>query len=398
MRLARLAAAATIAAALLTAPPAHARGALNGRISFTSFRDGELGDIWTMNPDGSQLRKLTSGPLYDAQSDWSPDGQKIAFRRGPDGSHALEVWAMDLYGGNQTALAFPNPRGARNQFTSQPSWTPDGQGLLFRAQVPPRLDESDIWTMKTDGSDQHLLVHVDGDELYPSYSPDMSKIAFTSPVGKGDRAIFTMNPDGTDLTKVFDVPGKFDSAPAWSPDGSRIAFESDMDGDSEIYVMNADGTDVRQLTNNTDHDEGPAWSPDGTRIAFTRGPNDVNGDIWVMNADGSDQIQLTDSPARDESPDWQPLPFDGDYAACGDVTHSGPGAYSVQASAGLGCGRALAVAARWAAGRRLHAFRCTTSDGGYHALEVRCVRRHHRWSRARKSLLFVFRNDFAETP
>src|SRR5688500_19448864 len=77
-----------ILGALLALAPAAAGadGALNGRISFTSFRDGQLGDIWTMNPDGTQLRKLTAGPLYDAQSDWGPDGQWIAFRRRPNAS------------------------------------------------------------------------------------------------------------------------------------------------------------------------------------------------------------------------------------------------------------------------------------------------------------------------
>jgi Tol biopolymer transport system component len=358
-----------------------------------------------MSPDGTQLRKLTGGPLYDAQADWSPDGQKIAFRRGRDASHGLEIWTMDLYGASQDVLTYPDPRGARNQFTTQPSWTPDGRGLLFRATLPPRLDDSDIWTMKTDGSDRHLLVHLDGDQLYPSYSPDMSKVAFTTPVSTGDRAIFTMSPDGSGLTKVFDIPGAFDSAPAWSPDGSRIAFESDMDGDSEIYVMNADGSDVRQLTNNTIHDEGLAWSPDGTRIAFTSGLDNLNGDIWVMNADGSDPIQLTNSPGRDESPDSQPIPHNGDYTACGDVTHTGPRAYSVNASPRVRCEKALTVAARWAAdalgtkpGRGLDGFRCESSDAGYGALEVRCVRRHGRSWRPRKSLLFIFRDEAAEAP
>ena len=103
----RCAAGALLAAALLIglatalASTAHADGALNGRISFTSFRDGALGDIWTMNPDGGELRKLTTDTpgepaLYDAQADWSPDGQRIAFRRGPNASTRLGVWTMTL--------------------------------------------------------------------------------------------------------------------------------------------------------------------------------------------------------------------------------------------------------------------------------------------------------------
>src|SRR5215216_5466209 len=311
------------------ATAAHADGALNGRISFTSFRDAQLGDIWTIDPDGSHGRKLTSGPLYDAQSDWSRDGQSIGFRRGPNAFLNLGVWKMDLYGGNLALLAQGDPADP-TQNSTQPAWAPDGHSLLFRATRPPYLD-SDIWRMDTDGSNQALVVHIPGDQLYPSYSPDMSEIAYTTPLGTGDRGIFTVDADGaTPPTKVFDAPGKYDSAPNWSPDGRQIAFESDQNGDMEIYAMDADGTDVRQITDNAVHDEGPAWSPDGERMVFTSGPDNLHSDIYVMNADGSDRMRLMDVPGRDESPDWQPIPHTDGFVACGDVTHAGGGAYSVK--------------------------------------------------------------------
>ena len=104
---------------------------------------------------------------------------------------------------------------------------------------------------------------------------------------------------------LFDAsPTIDDSAPAWSPDGRQIAFESDLDGDKEIYVMNADGSNVRQITHNTLWDEGPAWSPDGTKFVFSSGADDLHLDIWTMNVDGSNPRQLTTYPGRDESPDW----------------------------------------------------------------------------------------------
>ena len=82
-----------------------------------------------------------------------------------------------------------------------------------------------------------------------------------------------------------------DTDPAWSPDGTRIAFGSNRDGDRDIYVMDADGGNVQQLTDDPESDRDPAWSPDGTRIAFTR-----NGDIYVMDADGGNVQLLTDGP------------------------------------------------------------------------------------------------------
>jgi Tol biopolymer transport system component len=401
--------------ALALAAAAEADGALNGRISFTSFRDGELGDIWTMNPDGTQLRKLTAGPLYDAQSDWSPDGQWLAFRRGSDGSRGLGVWKMDLYGANQRLLTQGDP-AVPTQNATQPAWTPDGQGLLFRATLPP-FPDSDVWAMDTEGSARHIVAHVPGEQLYPSYSPDMSRIAFTTPVISDDRAIFTMAPDGSDPMKVFDVVEAYDSAPNWSPDGSQIAFQSDQDGDMEIYVMNADGTDVRQLTQNTLHDEGPVWAPDGTRVAYTSGADNLNGDVWVMDADGTNQQQLMAQLGRDESPDWQPVPHTGHYRACGDVTHIGAGAYSVKAvGRHLDCTRAKALATRWSdaalaaaqhdpaegasddgAQDALRGFACRTSDAGYRALKVRCSHKGHgdrsRARSHRKSILFIWRDS-----
>jgi TolB protein len=368
---------------------AHADGALNGRISFTSFRDGALGDIWTMNPDGSGTRKLTTDiagepPLYDAQSDWSPDGRWIAFRRGPNASTRLGVWKMTRYGEAQRLLAEGDP-GVPRQNATQPSWAPDGGTILFRANRPP-FSDTDVWEMDPDVNDQRLVAHIPGEQLYPSYAPDKSRIAFTAPLS-GDRAIFTAAPDGSDVRVVFDVLGVDDSAPNWSPDGRRIAFESAMDGDGELYVIDADGTDLRQLTHNEVHDEGPSWSPDGQRIVFTSGPTNLDGDIWVMDADGSDRTRITDSPGRDESPDWQPVPLAGDYpAACGDVVHAGAGAYSVKAAgASLRCTKARDVAAAWSAraeaGKRpgrVGGFKCTTSDAGDSTLLVECAHRGNR--------------------
>lgn len=106
----------------------------------------------------------------------------------------------------------------------------------------------------------------------PAYSPDGSKIAFVSGGAQG-QDIFVMNADGTGRKQITNT-GSADKQPAWSPDGKKIAFvansfDSDRQTDDEIWTINADGTGRRQVTNNTvQTDEQPAWSPDGTRIAF----------------------------------------------------------------------------------------------------------------------------------
>ena len=96
-----------------------------------------------------------------------------------------------------------------------------------------------------------------------------------------------------------------DGSPAWSPDGRRIAFYSERDGNAEIYVMHADGTGVTRLTNSSADEGYPAWSPDGRTISFDS-DRTGNFDVFAMNADGSNVRPITKHPARDVSATWSP--------------------------------------------------------------------------------------------
>jgi TolB protein len=125
--------------------------------------------------------------------------------------------------------------------------------------------------------------------------------------------LFVTNPDGTGLTKLPSVPG--DTDPAWSPDGSKIAFARFREGGAGIWVVNADGTGTRRITDGGPDvdgaDLGPAWSPDGSRIAFAREGRPAkaptgNTDIYMVNADGTDVVRLTDDPMMEYAPTWSP--------------------------------------------------------------------------------------------
>jgi TolB protein len=344
--------------AALSAPGAQA-DPFNGRIAFSSFRVDpppgatRTGDIFTLNPDGTGLRQLTDNPADDAQSDWAPDGRDIAYRiRKPGFTINFEVARMTASGENHQRLTFTPDR----QASSQPSWFPDKSGILFRRSGPGGV--SSIWRMGTLGEDPLLRYDPPGPQLYPSLSPDMSTVLFattTSPTGDTDRAIQTLNADGTGLRTLFDIVGAYDSAAAWAPDGTRIAFESNADvgggnpeRDMEIWVMDAGGTNPTQLTHNALHDEGPAWSPDGTLLAYSSGADDGHLDVNVMTAAGVHVRRLTDYAGRDESPDWQPIPAPPTDRRCGDLAETGPGARDVRAAGdGLSCEKALELAASW---------------------------------------------------
>ncbi len=152
-----------------------------------------------------------------------------------------------------------------------------------------------------------------GDDVFPAWSPDGSRIAFQA-YRDGQAEIYVMNANGSGQTRLTNH-GDYDGQPAWSPDGSQIAFVRRESGQYRIWVMDADGSNQRRLSNQA-YSENPAWSPDGSQIAYD---SDGNGDgwqeIWLMNADGSNQREVYDPPESETDAwvgSWSP---DGRYVA-----------------------------------------------------------------------------------
>jgi Tol biopolymer transport system component len=160
-----------------------------------------------------------------------------------------------------------------------------------------RDGNNEIYVMNVDGTTQTRLTNDPASDFLPAWSPDGSKIAFVKGVD-----IFVMSGDGSNLIGLTSAAAG-NSAPAWSPDGTKIAFHSSRDGNFEIYVMNADGSSQTRLTNNAAGDFGPAWSPDGQQIVF-RSDRDGNNEIYIMAANGTGQTRLTTSTLDDQEPSF----------------------------------------------------------------------------------------------
>jgi TolB protein len=230
---------------------------LQGRIVFSNGTQ----DIWVARADGSGAHRITRTSAQEFDPTWSPYGSQIAYRHQTGGDETTEIFVMDA-----------------------------------------------------DGSAQHNLTRNRVADWGPDWSPNGRWIAWNSAVGTDGYGLFgyVMRPDGS---RVRRIANHYVEYPAWSPDGSKIAFMAQEAGaagddpDYNIFVMDADGSTVRRLTNAPGEDGWPAWSPDGARIVFASARDDCSiseaadclstGDIgpwidvWIMSPNGSHLRRVT---------------------------------------------------------------------------------------------------------
>jgi TolB protein len=286
----------------------------NGKIAFSGNGDGDY-ELYSMNPDGTGRTQLTHNDIDENLSDlndvsptWSPRGDRLLFQRG------RSIPALTAIDGLYTA----NPDGTNEQLLFETiltdnGWSPEGNRIVFAACTSAGHGSCfgyTVFTSNPNGGDSRPLDSPSSFVVSVDWSPDGSKIA----IGDG-QDIWTIPADETGgSTPLVTGPGD-NGVPSWSPDGRRLAFMSDRDGNFEIYVMNADGTGQTRLTDNPLTDGNPVWSPDGTRIAFDRRECNTSrcvANILTMDADGTNEVQLTtnglDTGAFEGGPDWQPIP------------------------------------------------------------------------------------------
>ena len=205
--------------------------------------------------------------------------------------------------------------------------SPEGKIVYVKQGTEPseHCDEQhacdDIWVMDADGTNQTNLTNTpDTNEGQPAWSPDGTKIAFTGPgdlnedgVRLGD--IYVMDADGTNRTNLTDTPNRSDYQPSWAPSGAQLTFVRVVEGrvfleQPDIFVMDTDPAtkdDAINLTQTDESEYDPAWSPDGAKIAFA-GVRNSGWEIVTMDPDGQNEKILTGDgfDGNDEAPDWSP--------------------------------------------------------------------------------------------
>lgn len=292
---------------LLWAMPAGAAfPGVNGKIAFEDNSGGDY-EIYVRAADGGSPVNLTNNPAADYSPSWSPGGARIAFTTYRDGN--AEVYVMNADGSEPENLTKDPSRD------SGPNWSPDGASIVFSSN---RNGNYDIYVMDSDGTDVRQLTDDPAADYEPAFSPDGDSIIFTSE-RDGNAEIYRIPAGGGSAVNLTNRPQTDDEMADWSPDGTRITFNSGSTsreaGTFKIWVMNADGSGQTNLSGDRGGEFDPSWSPDGKLILFD------SSDLYVMAPDGSDLKNLTNTAGADEqTSDWQPLtPAAGDADCSGGV-------------------------------------------------------------------------------
>ncbi len=211
-------------------------------------------DIYSANAsDGGDLRRLTDAPGYDAEATVSPQGDKIVFTSMRDGDP--ELYLMDLDGGNQKRLTFAKG------YDGGAFFSPDGKRLVFRASRPVTPEQLRVYD-------------------------DLVKKQYVRPT---ELELFVMNVDGSELRKITNF-GKASFGPFFHPDGERIIFSSNMQGENprnfDLYIVGIDGEGLERITTNETFDGFPMFTRDGRRLVFASNrENQKRGDTNIFLAD-----------------------------------------------------------------------------------------------------------------
>jgi Tol biopolymer transport system component len=262
------------------------------KILFTSDRAG-TSDLYVMNADGTEVRRLTDGPGTARFPSWSPDGTMIAFTAYPEGTlyESAHLYVMNADGSGMRQVR-PHP------WVTRPSWSPDGSRIVYATSMYRSLtqaqQESVIHVVNVaDAVDTPLTLDL-GHAINPAWSPDGSRIAFIQGVGGSMpwlETLHVMNPDGSGKTALATCHGLCEFQ--WSPDGSEILLLRDPNrydpDDVQLVIVAADGSSETVIR--IGNLEGAlTWSPDGKRVAFIENW----GALTVVNRDGTGRTILTD--------------------------------------------------------------------------------------------------------
>lgn len=221
---------------------------------------------------------------------------KIAFSSDRTGNR--EVWLMDYDGHNQKQITISKT------VNLSPDLSPDGKSVVYTTYRSSEEGTGQVLVMYSIYDGKKTILFSKGSlNSAPAWSADGSRVAFTSNY-TGNAEIHVINTSGTGLRQVT-FNRSIDTSPAWNPSSGQLAFTSDRSGNPMVYIMNEDGTNERRLTFVGEYNESAAWSPDGTKLAYVS-RSGINFDIYVVDMRTNVVTRLTQNELSNENPYWSP--------------------------------------------------------------------------------------------
>jgi len=293
-----------------------------GFISFTSIRLGSsfnspASDIVLLDPNNGELRWLTNGVLVNESSAWSPSGDQLIFTKDN------LPYTVDVNGENQ--IEIDSPFGSS---ISHPSWSSNDDIMAIYA-APGKYPQ--LWQASLQDLEWGVITPELSFQFNSVWSPDGTMYAFSGSPGKiysewfnlffgnyflggfrltqfdiPPRDVYIVDAVTGEMTQLTTGEGD-DYDPAWSQDGTKLAYASNLDeNNSEIFVMDRDGSNQTQLTFSNAQDNHPSWSPDGSLIAFSS-DSTGNFEIYTVSTIGeSEPVRMTNNVMDDLEPVWSP--------------------------------------------------------------------------------------------
>jgi TolB protein len=278
---------------------AQLRGVARSKLAFVSDRDAtkerRSKELYIMDYDGWNPRRVTVNGSLNILPTWSPDGRSIAYVSYRQG--APDVFLASIYEGKSANLT--NGKGAQ---ALAAAFSPDGKHIAYASN---RSGNMDIWVANADGSGARKVTTSSAADTAPCWSPTAQEIAFTSNRG-GTPQIYVMDSEGLNVRRLTNV-GNYNDGCSWNPSKEfpEVAYTSRLEGGFEVAVLDIASAQVRQVTQGRGSCEYPTWAPNGRHLAFScnRGGQ---WQITVSNRDGSEIQTLAAGPGNNVQPDWGP--------------------------------------------------------------------------------------------
>lgn len=260
------------------------------KIVFVSDRDKKgFKEVYLMDFDGENQRRITFHESLSIGPDWSPDGARIVYQSYLKGGPGLYLVARET--GEKKQIVVPTTLNA------SPSFSPDGKTIAYCGSVK---GNPEIFTVGLDGTGLKRLTDSAAIDSTPRWAPNGRELAFTSN-RQGSPQIYLMDSEGANVRRVT-LAGNWNDEASFSPDGTRLAYSCRDEGDFQICVQDLVSGRVVRITTDSGAHENPTWSPDGSKLAYevTRGPSTQ---VVVANADGSNPRTMT-SAGSNYAPAW----------------------------------------------------------------------------------------------